>query len=130
MNDDKPHWVVAKIEQAASAAQSRTGRGVTIACLGLAFKANIDDLRESPSLEIVKQVVAKQLAQRVLVVEPYIDVLPTGLAGRSEIELADTEKALRDADVVVLLVDHMQFMSVSRSSLADKVVIDTRGSWR
>jgi UDP-N-acetyl-D-mannosaminuronic acid dehydrogenase len=78
----------------------------------------------------VKQVVAKQLAQRVLVVEPYIDALPTGLAGRSDVELTDTAQALRDADVVVLLVDHLQFMSVDRSSLADKVVIDTRGSWR
>ena len=87
-------------------------------------------MRESPSLEIVKQVVAKQLAQRVLVVEPYIDALPMGLVGRSEVELADIEQALRDADVVVLLVDHLQFMTVSRSSLAHKVVIDTRGSWR
>ena len=130
VNDDKPNWVIAKIEQAASEAQARTSRGVTIACLGLAFKANIDDLRESPSLEIVKQVVAKQLAQRVLVVEPYIDALPMGLVGRSEVELADIEQALRDADVVVLLVDHLQFMTVSRSSLAHKVVIDTRGSWR
>jgi UDP-N-acetyl-D-mannosaminuronic acid dehydrogenase len=130
VNDDKPHWVVAKIEQAASEAHARTGRAVTIACLGLAFKANIDDLRESPSLAIVKQVVAKQLAQRVLVVEPHIDALPTGLAGRSGVELADTEQALREADVVVLLVDHMHFMSVDRSSLANKVLIDTRGSWR
>jgi UDP-N-acetyl-D-mannosaminuronic acid dehydrogenase len=130
VNDDKPHWVVAKIEQAASEAQASTGRGVTIACLGLAFKANIDDLRESPSLQIVKQVVAKRLAQRVLVVEPYLDALPAGLSGRSEVELAETQQALRDADVVVLLVDHLQFMSVDRSSLADKVVIDTRGSWR
>lgn len=130
VNDDKPHWVVAKIEQAASDAKDRTGRDVTIACLGLAFKANIDDLRESPSLEIVNQVVAKQLAQRIMVVEPYIDALPTGLSGRSEVELTDTEQALRDADVVVLLVDHLQFMSVDRDSLADKVVIDTRGSWR
>jgi UDP-N-acetyl-D-mannosaminuronic acid dehydrogenase len=98
--------------------------------LGLAFKANIDDLRESPSLVIVKQLVAKQLAHRLLVVEPYIDTLPAELSGRSEVELTDTRQALRDADVVVLLVDHLQFMSVDRGSLADKVVIDTRGSWR
>jgi UDP-N-acetyl-D-mannosaminuronic acid dehydrogenase len=130
VNDDKPHWVVTKIEQAASEAQARMGRRVTIACMGLAFKANIDDLRESPSLEIVKQVVTKQLAQRILVVEPYIDALPMALAGCSEIKLTDTEQALRDADVVVLLVDHKQFLSVSRSSLAAKVVIDTRGSGR
>ncbi len=130
VNDDKPLWVVAKIKQAASEVQARSGRGVTIACLGLAFKANIDDLRESPSLEIVEQVVAKQLAQRVLVVEPYIDALPMVLAGRPEVELINIDQALRDADVVVLLVDHLQFMSVNRSNLLDKVVIDTRGSWR
>jgi UDP-N-acetyl-D-mannosaminuronic acid dehydrogenase len=130
VNDDKPNWVVAKIEQAVSEVQARTGRGITIACLGLAFKANIDDLRESPSLVIVKQLVDKQLAHRVLVVEPYIDTLPTELSGRSEVELTDIRQALRDADVVVLLVDHLQFMSVDRGSLSEKVVIDTRGSWR
>lgn len=130
VNDDKPHWVLAKIAQAATEVHTRTSRGVTVACLGLAFKANIDDLRESPSLEIVKKVLAMQLAQRILVVEPYIDALPAELADRPEVSLTDTDQALREADVVVLLVDHSVFLSVDRGRLSGKVVIDTRGSWR
>jgi UDP-N-acetyl-D-mannosaminuronic acid dehydrogenase len=130
VNDDKPRWVVEKIEQAVASVKVRSGRDVTIACLGLAFKANIDDLRESPSLEIVKQVQKEQLGHRLLVVEPYVERLPAELMGHAEVELVELELALHDADVVVLLVDHLQFKSVSRESLLDKVVIDTRGSWR
>ena len=130
VNNDKPHWVVTKIEQSISKVKSRTGRCVTIACLGLAFKANVDDLRQSPSIEIVKQVIEKKLTQRILVVEPYINVLPNELARYPDVELVDLDSALRDADIIVLLVDHLQFTSAYRNSLVDKVVIDTRGSWR
>jgi UDP-N-acetyl-D-mannosaminuronic acid dehydrogenase len=130
VNDDKPNWVVTKIEQSISKVKSRTGRCVTIACLGLAFKANVDDLRQSPSIEIVKQVIEKKLTQRILVVEPYINVLPNELARYPDVELVDIDSALRNADIIVLLVDHLQFTADYRNSLVDKEVIDTRGSWR
>lgn len=130
VNDEKPHWVVAKIEQKVSELEARIGRRVTVACLGLAFKANIDDLRESPSLEIVKQVVSQKLASRVLVVEPFINKLPTELANYPEVELMDIDQAISEADILVLLVDHTQFVSVHREMLVEKVLFDTRGSWQ
>lgn len=102
---------------------------MVVACFGLAFKANIDDLRESPSLAICEQV-ALQYSGRLLVVEPYIDELPTSLANRSRVEMTDFDTALKVADVLVLLVDHQQFKGVEAASFVDKVVIDTRGVWQ
>jgi UDP-N-acetyl-D-mannosaminuronic acid dehydrogenase len=130
VNDGKPEWVLEKIAEAVAAARSRLGRDVVVACLGLAFKANIDDLRESPSLEIAKQLAERRLADRLLVVEPFVEALPQELKGRKGIELVEFDTALAAADVVVLLVDHQQFKAVSRDALAGKLVIDTRGLWR
>lgn len=130
VNNSKPEWVINKVVEAADAARHRLGRDIVIACLGLAFKANIDDLRESPSLEIVERIAASWPGQQLLVVEPYVAELPPGLAGRAHVELADLDKALMVADVIVLLVDHVQFNSVRRAALAEKAVIDTRGVWR
>lgn len=130
VNNSKPEWVINKVAEAAEAARHRLGRNVVIAFLGLAFKANIDDLRESPSLEIVERIVEKRLGFRLLVVEPYVAELPPVLAGHTYVELVDLDVALAAADVIVLLVDHVQFKSVERTTLADRTVIDTRGAWR
>jgi len=109
--------------------QRRSGE-VVLACLGLAFKANIDDLRESPSLEITRHLVERGLADRTLVVEPYLEQMPPALAGLTGTEFATLEAALEGADVIVLLVDHLQFKDVPRHRLEGKAVIDTRGLWR
>ena len=77
VNISKPEWVIEKVAAAAKLTQHRLGREVVVACLGLAFKANIDDLRESPSLEIVARIAELRLACRLLVVEPYVEALPT-----------------------------------------------------
>jgi UDP-N-acetyl-D-mannosaminuronic acid dehydrogenase len=130
VNDSKPAWVIAKTAEAARVAQQLLGRDIVIACLGLAFKANIDDLRESPALEIVEHLAEQRLAQRVLVVEPYVDAMPPALAAHPQLELVELDLALAAADIVVLLVDHVQFMSLDRGALAGKVVVDTRGAWR
>lgn len=130
VNDGKPEWVLSKVAEAVFTARSRLGRNVVVACLGLAFKANIDDLRESPALEITEHLAERQLTDRLLVVEPYVDVLPPELSGRNGVELVGLDSALAAADVVVLLVDHQQFKAVPRQALADKLVIDTRGLWR
>jgi UDP-N-acetyl-D-mannosaminuronic acid dehydrogenase len=130
VNDSKPAWVIAKTVEAANAARLLLGRDIVIACLGLAFKANIDDLRESPALEIVQRLAEQRLGNRLLVVEPYVDELPSGLAAQPHLELVDLDVALSAADILVLLVDHVQFMSIDRGAIANKVVIDTRGAWR
>jgi UDP-N-acetyl-D-mannosaminuronic acid dehydrogenase len=130
VNDSKPAWVITKTVAATDAARQLLGRDIVVACFGLAFKANIDDLRESPALEIVKSLAGQQSGNRLLVVEPYIDELPLALAADVHIELVDLDVAISAADILVLLVDHVQFMSIDRGSLKNKVVIDTRGAWR
>jgi UDP-N-acetyl-D-mannosaminuronic acid dehydrogenase len=130
VNDGKPEWVLDKIAEAVAAARSRHGSGVVVACLGLAFKANIDDLRESPSLRIAEQLAERRLAEHLLVVEPYVEALPKELEGRTGVKLVELDTAVAAADVVVLLVDHQHFKAVSREALSGKAVIDTRGLWR
>lgn len=124
VNDHKPKWVVQQVKNAAL--NLRTPK---VACLGLAFKADIDDLRESPSLEIAAEL-AHEIDGAIFVVEPYIDVLPRTLSKFHNVNLRDAESAIRDADIVVLLVNHRSFSEIDRTLLAGKHVIDTRGMWR
>ncbi|OLU33083.1 UDP-N-acetyl-D-mannosamine dehydrogenase [Pseudomonas sp. PA27(2017)] len=128
VNDAKPRWVENKIEQAIAEASKCLGRSIHIACLGLAFKPDIDDLRESPALEIAHTVI-KNSPNDVLVVEPYIDTLPHSLSDSGKARLVDTATAIEHSDVLILLVDHTQFKTVDRASLVGKVVVDTRGAW-
>jgi UDP-N-acetyl-D-mannosaminuronic acid dehydrogenase len=101
-----------------------------IACLGLAFKANIDDVRESPAVQIVRRVAELQPDADILVAAPHKNQLPQELAEFANIRLLETDKAVEAADVVVLLVDHDRFRDIEPSSLEGKKVIDTRGFWR
>lgn len=124
VNDSKPHAVFEKV--AAAAARLRQP---VIACLGLSYKADIDDLRESPALHIVEEL-ARQSIGDLLVVEPNIQGLPTSLSGFPKVKSASLQRALNSADIILLLVDHRQFRRVDRDLLNLKIVIDTRGVWR
>lgn len=99
-----------------------------VACLGITFKANIDDLRESPSLEIAERLALK-FGTRVSIVEPNAAQLPCSLthSGARKITL---EEALKSCGILLLLVDHDEFKKISRTTLAGKTTIDTRGIWR
>jgi len=123
VNDSKPHHVVAQVATAAG-----PGGETVIACLGLTFKADVDDMRESPAVEIVK-LLAEHMAGRLLVVEPHARALPRELLGLP-VELTTLPDALARARVVVLLVNHREFLNPGASALAGKTVIDTRGIWR
>lgn len=124
VNDRKPHWVLDQVRQAIAGAGSQP----KVACLGLAFKPDIDDLRESPALEIAVSL-AKEGLCKVLAVEPYVSELPLALKINSTVELMPAEAAILAADVVLLLVNHSVFKAINRDSLKDKTVIDTRGMW-
>lgn len=122
VNDHKPHFVVDKVKQAAARfAQPK------IACLGLAFKADIDDLRESPSVEIVRHLIDLNLGQ-LYIAEPHVEALPNDMQGAS-VQFADAADAVAQADIVLLLVNHQKFSDITIGMLAGKVVIDTRGMW-
>jgi UDP-N-acetyl-D-mannosaminuronic acid dehydrogenase len=124
VNDSKPQFVLEKIKAAA-----QKFKNPKIACFGLAFKANIDDLRESPSLEIAREIAAEKMGT-VLVVEPFVEALPDVLSAFANVRLVDVETALQEADILVGLVDHSQFKEMSLRDLKDKIVIDTRGMWK
>ena len=129
INDGKPKWVVEQAKAAAFDVQQATGRAPVVAVLGLAFKPNIDDLRESPALNIAIEVAQQFTGSRILVVEPHVEELPAALAGRDNVELVPAEDGIREADVVLLLVDHDAFASLGATTEGKKV-IDTRGQWR
>lgn len=99
-----------------------------IACLGLAFKADVDDLRESPALEITERL-AHAYPGRVLVVEPHAAELPAGLAATG-VAHVDMAAAGREADIALLLVDHREFRGLDPVALGFAEVYDTRGLWR
>jgi UDP-N-acetyl-D-mannosaminuronic acid dehydrogenase len=120
VNDGKPGWVIAKVRAAAAGLKNPS-----VACLGLAFKANIDDLRESPAVEIAAHLADEGF--KVLAVEPHVAELPKAL--QSKADLVGLEEALEKADILLLLVDHNAFKAVPAARLKGKRVIDTRGIW-
>ncbi len=119
VNDSKPHFIVEHVAQLA-----REFAAPKIGCLGLTYKADVDDLRESPSLEIVREL--RQLAVgEVLACDPYVS------AERfDEFPLHDLSDVLHQSHILVLLTDHRQFKNVPRRILQERVVVDTRGVWR
>lgn len=125
VNDSKPEHVIDKV-----LAKAARIKNPTIAALGIAFKPDIDDLRESPSLEIVRELATILEGGDIRVVEPHIKELPPKLKDFDSLQLQDLETAIADADIVLVLVDHKPFKQFDRAKLGDKVIIDTRGLWR
>ncbi|MBT0005775.1 UDP-N-acetyl-D-mannosamine dehydrogenase [Vibrio alginolyticus] len=127
VNDSKPEWVINKVKVAIAdfllANPERSSKDITVACYGLAFKPNIDDLRESPAREIVKSLETIHKGN-VLVVEPNIDFLPNEFLST---ELVDKKEAIAKADLHVLLVDHNEFLSQDFDGIDKKWIIDTKG---
>ena len=124
VNDAKPEWVLNKIEAAIN-----ENPASTVALLGLSFKPNIDDLRESPALKIAEKTLSSFNSNEFLIVEPNVKELPTSLVSRSNATYAQVDEALETADIVVLLVDHDEFKKIPAVNLGGKTVIDTKGIW-
>lgn len=126
VNDAKPDWVINKVKLAIAdflqANPTKTMKDVTVACYGLAFKPDIDDLRESPALNITKKI-ATQHSGSVIAIEPNINKLPTSI---SIFSLSTLESARKNADIHLLLVDHKEFKSIAVKS---EYLIDTKGIW-
>ena len=124
VNDGKPQWVINKVKEAVES----TGAS-KVAVLGLAFKADIDNLRESPALNIAVDIAEELESIQFLIAEPNVRELPKRLKGFENAELKDYEAAIAEADVVLLLVDHKEFKALNASQLAEKTVVDTKGLW-
>ncbi len=130
VNDHKPHWVINQVKATVAdclAASGKRAAEVRIACFGLAFKPDIDDLRESPAMEIA-ELVADWHSGETQVVEPNIRRLPKKLEGKCS--LTSLEAALGSADVLVMLVDHKQFRALDGAAIEQAFVVDTKGVWR
>ncbi|MBF6617140.1 MAG: UDP-N-acetyl-D-mannosamine dehydrogenase [Candidimonas sp.] len=125
VNDSKPEWVLNKVKQAVAEYlmenPDKTAKDVTIACFGLAFKPDIDDLRESPALAITQQIVLRHPGP-VLAVEPNIHELPANFAGR--LKLVSVSSAEYGANVAVLLVKHREFQELTKTRMT---VVDSCG---
>ena len=123
VNDGRPQRVADAIKDAAAGLDAPR-----IACLGLSYKADIDDLRESASIDVVELLAHDGL--QLIVVEPHVKALPAALAGFGNVRLASLEDALSACQVVALLTDHREFRELGRERLAGKRLVDTRGAWR
>jgi UDP-N-acetyl-D-mannosaminuronic acid dehydrogenase len=122
VNDAKIHHVIARatelIEQNPAA---------KVASLGLAFKANIDDFRESPA-RLIAATLARRLGERIHIVEPYAAELPREFEA-TRAQQIDIGTALKECGVLIVLVDHDVFKSIPLAERANKFVYDTRGIW-
>jgi len=118
VNDAKPHWVIEKVR-----AKAERFKDPVIGCLGLTFKANIDDLRESPSMDIVEMLLKSNIGT-VMACDPNV------ARDKAPFPLHDLKDVLKKADILLLLVDHHEFTEIDPQVIKDKVVIDTKGVLR
>ena len=121
VNDSKPKYVVERTKKAAD-----RFKNPVIACMGLSYKPDIDDLRESPALDITTDLCDSHIGN-ILVVEPNVDTMPPALLGKANATFCDASTAIERADIVLLLVGHRAFKEINRNMLNQKVVIDTQG---
>ncbi len=119
VNGAKPYYIVDKV-----AALLANKPNAVIGCLGLTYKANVDDLRESPALTIVRELRQRNLGE-VLVHDPFVSSEKF-----QEFPLSTCEEVLERSDLLLLLTDHAQFADLPTDLLSNKLVVDTRGFWR
>ena len=121
VNDSKPAWVVDRISELAASIDNPV-----IACMGLAYKPDVDDLRESPSVEVVR-LLAQAATGKLLVCEPFVEVLPESLLIEG-VELTSSRAAVDAADIVVFLTAHTQFRTLAVDEGGKQQIIDVCGS--
>ncbi|WP_164854831.1 UDP-N-acetyl-D-mannosamine dehydrogenase [Devosia sp. 1566] len=124
VNDHKPHHVANQV-----IAKAQRFRTPSIACLGLTFKANVDDVRESPAIDVVGLIANALPEVEIMVADPYVSDLPPKLHSNANLRLVPAGQAVDEADIIVLLVEHDAFKALRHNRHNGKVVYDTRGAW-
>lgn len=119
INDVKPSRVAEQVKNLVQA-----HRPTAVGCLGLAYKADVDDMRGSPCLEIVNEL-RRSVDEEVLVCEPFADENDF-----PELSLCPLDEVLQRCEIIVLLTDHAIFRSIPGDVLAEKILVDPRGAWR
>lgn len=125
VNDAKPNYVVEDVKRAVSGIERPV-----IAMLGLTYKADVDDVRESPAVVVTATLARELPSARILAVEPHLTALPGALNELQNVEFTTLELAMSAADAIVLLVNHSDFRSITLGELNGKAVIDACGGWR
>ncbi len=118
VNNRKPHFVVDHVVKLASQFSAPT-----VGCLGITYKADVDDVRESPALDIVQELLRRRMGE-ILVCDPHVPQKSVGFP------LTGLDEVMRRAQILVLLTDHREFRRIPRRVLQEKVLVDTRGAWR
>ncbi|QJB28862.1 UDP binding domain-containing protein [Limnospira fusiformis] len=118
VNDSKIDFVVAKVKEAAAKFENPK-----IACLGLSYKADIDDLRESPALKIVENLVTSQVGQ-IFVVEPHLKKIPKSLENQDNVAIVDLDDALSKCNIIVRLVNHRKFLQFDVNLIPQKILLN------
>ena len=121
INDQKTDYVFDRIVHAAE-----RFRNPVIACFGVTYKPDVDDLRESPALHVVERLL-RNSKFKVLVCDPMVKELPPKIANHARLKLVDAETARAQADIVTFLVGHRKFRSLQPQKFLEKVVVDTIG---
>lgn len=122
VNDGKPHFVVEQVLE-----RAERFKNPVVACLGLAFKPDVDDCRESPAIEVVEALAERDELGVIYVADPNINDLPKPLNGKEKFHFCDMMEAVRKADIIVFLQSHSAFKRISREDLMRRVVIDPTG---
>lgn len=123
-NDRKMDYVANQVEQNAA-----EFKDPIVACFGLTYKADVEDIRESPAIQIVEKLAQANVGQ-ILVVDPYIKELPARLQHYPQVNLTQINTALTEANIIVGLVGHQEFLQLDHSRFSHKIVIDSCGIWR
>lgn len=123
INDAKPDWVVDQVVQAAAGLDD-----AHVVCLGLTYKPNVDDCRESPAIEIVARL-SSYSNLRVVAVEPNLSGLPESLSEKA-VRFSSTVESVKAADIVVSLVAHDEVRAIAVADLEGKLVVDPVGAFR
>lgn len=122
VNDGKVDHVIVR-----ATAMITNNPKLKVGCMGLAFKANIDDFRESPAMKVAAEL-ANRFGPRINIVEPYAAELPKEFDGTGA-KLIDVDAALLECDILITLVDHDAFKAIPLAERARKIVYDVRGIW-